>query len=519
MMLYKNMMIEWELFSKTLFLKRIQELATNLWVAGIYFFDDHGNCQISRGFSSNSICKAFDSCGGFEGHCLKIHQEHVKIISKTHKPALYKCSAGLRGVAVPIMFDRQYAGAMVGCGVYSDQEIDAGKIQYIISLKDAGVDETRVDQFYRDFDVARRLCSDNFKKFMDLGVEYIKSVYLSRDKVNLVLPKVDKINKQTKSRFKGIVSVSKAMDDIFFLLEGVKDSKSPMLIEGETGTGKELLAAYVHYKSPCKEKIFMVQSCFEMTEDILRDLLFGYKKDEFDSGINDKVGLPDIAEGGTLVFDEIGDMDLEVQGLLLRVLDDGGYNLEGGIEQKRTNVRVIATTNKNLTKLAEDGLFRKDLLFRINDLHIKIPPIRMRKDDILPIADYFLDTFAEMFCIAKKGLNPMVSEYMVKYDWPGNVRELKSFVKHLIKVAWNDKVIDRCHIPDNYLQNDVRESDEKNEVFDGANLRDSLKVYEKSFIQRELQKANWNKTNTAKVLGLSRATLNTKIELLKIKRV
>ncbi len=124
------------------------------------------------------------------------------------------------------------------------------------------------------------------------------------------------------------------------------------------------------------------------------------------------------------------------------------------MEQKRINVRVIATTNKNLKKLSEEGLFRKDLLFRINDIHIKIPPIRMRKDDILPIADYFLDTYAEMYAIDKKKLNPMVSEAMAKYSWPGNVREIKNFVKRLIKAAWNDKVIDRCHIPDNYLQND-----------------------------------------------------------------
>ena len=519
MMLYKKMMIEWDLVRKTLFLKRIQELAMNLWIAGIYFFDDHGNCQISRGFSQNTICKAFDSCGGIGGRCLKIHQEHVSIISKTHKPVLYKCLAGLTGVAVPIMFEGKYAGAMVGCGVYSDQEIAAGEAQHVVCLKDAGVDEATVDLFYRDFEITRKLCSDNFKKFMDLGVEYIKSVYLSHNKVNRSSLKADIINKQTKSRVRGIVSVSKVMDDIFFLLEGVHESKCPMLIEGETGTGKELLAAYVHYKSPRKEKMFMVQSCLDMTEDIFKNILFGYKKNDFESGIGDKVWFSEVADGGTLVFDEIGDMDLKVQKILLRVLEDGGYTLERGMGLKRVNVRIIATTNRNLKKLAEEGLFRKDLLFRINDLHIKIPPIRVRKDDILPITDYFLETFAEMFNIPKKELNPMVSEYMVKYTWPGNVRELKSFVKHLIKAAWNDKVIDRRHIPDNYFQDDVSGSDDINDSFDGGNLRDSLRVYEKSFIQRELQRANWNKTNTAKVLGLSRATLNTKIELLKIKRV
>ncbi len=520
MMLYKNMMIEWDLAKKALFIKKIQEIALDWWVAGIYFFDDHGNCQISRGFSPNSICEAFDSCGGTGGNCLKIHKEHLKTLRKTYKPVLYKCLAGFEGVAVPIMFDGKYAGAMVGCGVYSRQEIAAGKAMYIRNLKDAGIDDTTVYQFYRDFEKTSKLCSDYFKKFMDLGIEYIKSVYLSHNKDNLINSKAVVVNKQSKNRFNGIVTVSKAMDDIFFLLEGVQDSKCPMLIEGETGTGKELLAAYVHYKSPCKEKMFMVQNCFEMTENILKDLLFCHKGDDFDLGCSqDRVGLLEIAEGGTLVFDEIGDMDLNVQGMLLKILEDGVYTAEGGIDQKRVNVRVIATTNKNLKKLSEEGLFRKDLLFRINDIHIKIPPIRMRRDDILPIADYFLETFAEMFVIAKKELNPMVAEYMIKYSWPGNVRELKNFVKRLIKAAWNEKVIDRSHIPDNYLQNDVRASDDTNESYDSGNLRDSLRVYEKSFIQRELQKANWNKTNTARTLGLSRATLNSKIEQLKIKRV
>ncbi|MGR3318424.1 MAG: sigma 54-interacting transcriptional regulator [Candidatus Anammoxibacter sp.] len=225
------------------------------------------------------------------------------------------------------------------------------------------------------------------------------------------------------------------------------NSENPVLIDGETGTGKEFVAAAVHYNSPRRDKIFVIQNCSAFSDILLSSDLFGHEKDSFKGAILDKKGMFEIADGGTLFLDEIGDMNIDVQTKLLRVMEDGTFYTVGGTEQKKVNVRIITVTNKELEKQVEKGLFRKDLFYRINTMHITVPPLRERKDDILLLANYFIEIYAEILNSEKKELSQEVIEQLLEYKWPGNVRELKNFIDRLIIISGRERVIKLTHLP------------------------------------------------------------------------
>ncbi len=180
-------------------------------------------------------------------------------------------------------------------------------------------------------------------------------------------------------KYKGIIGVSQAMANAFDTLELIKNIESPVLIEGESGVGKELIAAAIHYNSLCKNKMFIIQNCSTFSDTLLSSELFGHEKGSFTGAALEKKGLFEIADGGTLFLDEVGDMSIEDQGKLLRVLENGTFYRVGGVDQKRVDVRIIAATNKELEKQVEKGLFRADLFYRINTIRINIPYLSCKK--------------------------------------------------------------------------------------------------------------------------------------------
>jgi transcriptional regulator with PAS, ATPase and Fis domain len=315
-----------------------------------------------------------------------------------------------------------------------------------------------------------------------------------------------------------MIGTSPAIKRVFDTLELIERSERPVLIEGESGTGKELIAAAIHYNSLRKDKIFIIQNCSAFSDTLLNSELFGHEKGSFTGALSEKKGLFEIADKGTLFLDEIGDMNMEIQARLLRVLEDGSFYRVGGTEQKKVNVRIIAATNKPLKELIEQGLFRKDLFYRINTIHITLPPLRERKEDVVLLIDYFLDYYAISCHGGKKEIHQEVRELLQSYPWPGNVRELKNQIERLVLLSGTSKTIETEHIPREILANLYPGLHSQWHYSKHMKLANACKALEKTMVSDALKRAQWNKTFASRELGISRASLNNKIAEFNIQR-
>jgi transcriptional regulator with PAS, ATPase and Fis domain len=319
------------------------------------------------------------------------------------------------------------------------------------------------------------------------------------------------LNRNYNEKYKSIIGKSPAIINIFDTLELIENSEGSILLEGETGTGKELIAAAIHYNSVRKDKAFIIQSCSSFSDTILSSELFGHEKGAFTGAVSEKKGLFEIADGGTLFLDEIGDISIDVQGKLLRVLQNGTFYRVGSTVERAVDVRIITATNKDLSKMVEEGLFRRDLLFRINTHRIKIPPLRERKGDTKLLFFSFLEHYIDKKDIGKKRLNPELIKILNDHNWPGNVRELRNTVESLVTMSSNSTTIEPEH-----LQLEVTETALKwpstGDHGEGKKLQYVVQSTDREMVRNVLQKVNWNKTRAAITLGISRASLNRRIE-------
>lgn len=294
---------------------------------------------------------------------------------------------------------------------------------------------------------------------------------------------------------KEIIGESKPMKELKYMIEKVADSNLPVLILGESGTGKDLVANALHYQSLRRDKPFIPVNSGAIPGELLESELFGYVKGAFTGAQANKKGLVEIANGGTLFLDEIGDMDPALQVKLLRFLDTGEFRPVGSTMTKKVDVRVIAATNKNLQEAISKGSFREDLYYRLSVVTIHVPPLRERGEDILLLAEYYL----KMHKNNKKELAEETKEFLLNYDFPGNVRELINFIDRGVLLAKEDKIYPRDLLP-----NLSDESPEKKGI--------SLEDVEKEHILEILNYTNWNKQKAAKLLGIGLRTLYRKIE-------
>lgn len=299
-----------------------------------------------------------------------------------------------------------------------------------------------------------------------------------------------------------IIGESESIKNIIKLAERAANSESNILLEGETGTGKELFAEYIHKNSARKDKPFVAINCASLPDQLMESELFGYEKGAFTDAKTSKQGLVEIANGGTLFLDEIGEMSLSLQPKLLRFLENGEFRRVGGITNLSSSVRVIGATNKNLMQEAENKNFRRDLLFRLNVITLTIPPLRERQGDVLLLADYFLQKKSSVRSV--KRLSEESKKELMRYNFPGNVRELEHIIERAI-IFSDGEIIQPKDL--NIPKDDF---DFSNFVKDDGSLV-SLEELERSHIKRALDQYNWNRENTSRVLGISQKTLYSKI--------
>ncbi len=314
-----------------------------------------------------------------------------------------------------------------------------------------------------------------------------------------------------------IIGESPSMREIFRLIERVADSDSTIVIQGETGTGKGLVARAIHEKSYRRNKPFVSINCGAIPENLLESELFGHVKGAFTGAVTSKPGKFELANGGTLFLDEIGDMSLDLQVKLLRVLEENEFERVGGCTTIKTNVRIIAATHRNLEEAVEQGRFREDLYYRLYVIPITVAPLRERKADIPLLAHHFLKLLNEKKGARVSGLSEQTVKLMVAYSWPGNVRELRNLVERLVVLVREGEVYPR-DLPAKMRDVAFDEQEEESDVptaelpEEGICLTTAVSEFEKALIAKSLQRANGVKKSAARLLKIKRTTLVEKIK-------
>jgi transcriptional regulator with PAS, ATPase and Fis domain len=326
----------------------------------------------------------------------------------------------------------------------------------------------------------------------------------------------DKI--QSRYRFSKIIGESLKMQQVFSLMEKILDSDATILITGETGCGKELIAQAIHYNGRFKGGEFVALNCAALPENLLESELFGYAAGAFTGATKDKKGLMEIASGGTLFLDEIADMPAGIQAKLLRALQEGEIRPLGSTKSVRIAPRIIAATNCDLREMVAHGRFREDLYYRLCIFPIELPPLRERTEDLPALLQHFLNRFSKRYEKEISGFAPAALEILLQYDYPGNVRELKNLVERMVLLVDTGRSILPDAIPEHVREKVPHESSTVPAQQSDGRLKEMVKEYEASLIRDKLALLNWNQTKAAEELNIPRRTLIDKIKRYHIKR-
>lgn len=314
---------------------------------------------------------------------------------------------------------------------------------------------------------------------------------------------------QEKYGFHNIVGKSKKMQEIYKIITKVAPTDSTVLIYGQSGTGKELIARAIHFNSPRRERQFVPVDCAVLSENLLESELFGHIRGSFTGAVTTKLGLFEIADGGTVFLDEVGNISLSIQAKLLRVLQEREFTPVGGTKSKKVDIRLIAATNKDLEKMMKEGTFREDLYYRLNIVPIYLPPLKEREEDIPLLAIHFLKKYSEQMGKKIRGFSPEAMEKLLRYQWPGNVRELENIIERTV-VMMEEEMVRPEHIilPGQKKQEEgypyiPMTTEELKEV--KKQLREkAVEEIEKAFVLNALERNQWNVTKASEEVGMLR---------------
>jgi two-component system nitrogen regulation response regulator GlnG len=378
----------------------------------------------------------------------------------------------------------------------------------------------------------KRGAYDYITKPFDLDT--LDAIILKAQKASTASAEIQRLKEELKDHYhldRAIIGKSKPMQEIYKVLGRVAPADVTVLITGESGTGKELVARALHFNSPRLGKAFLALNCAAIPSELLESELFGYEKGAFTGATERKIGKFEQASGGTLFLDEIGDMPLDLQAKLLRVLQEKEITRTGGNTAIAVDVRIVAATNQNLEEKVREKQFREDLYYRLNVVPISIPPLRERRNDIPLLVEYFLSRLPKELNVLVQGCTKEALDLLKNHDWPGNVRELENALRRAALLS-SDPFLSPGDFPDLIPQAGGRETDESLEALIGNKLRATFtqmdvqeldNLYEMVLAQMErpliriiLEKTRYNQVRAAEILGINRNTLRKKIQLLDI---
>ncbi len=324
--------------------------------------------------------------------------------------------------------------------------------------------------------------------------------------------KIIPIKLPSKDIFKDIIGRGAAMQRIFRMVEKVAESDTTILLNGETGTGKGMIARAIHQASGRYNKPFVQINCGATPEGLLESEFFGYRRGAFTGAVADKPGKFELAQGGTIFMDEIGDMSADLQVKVLRVLEEGEFERVGDNTTIQSDARIIAATHRDLEEEVQKENFREDLFYRLYVIPIMLPTLKERKSDIPSLVSHFMSHFAQKMDMPPASISDEAMDILVNYSWPGNVRELKNLVERLV-VLHEGEAIAPQDLPEKIRAENTRPAREKTDVSgSGISFSTAVSEFEKALIVSALEKSNWVKNRAAQLLKIKRTTLVEKIK-------
>ena len=339
---------------------------------------------------------------------------------------------------------------------------------------------------------------DNGPKFLAIIQQALKTQQLEKEVIDLRKEVVEKYS------FPNIIGRDPKMLSIYELIGRISQTDKTVLIQGESGTGKDLIAKTIHYNSPRRNKPLVTVNCGALTETLLSSELFGHTRGAFTGAVKDTIGRFQAADGGTLILEEIGEVPLQTQKVYLRVLEEKKLEPVGSNRTRKVDVRIIVTTNRNLREEVIKGTFRKDLYYRLSILSLVVPSLRDRISDLPFLVDYFLKKFQEGKTLFK--IEPKVLEYLKTLSWPGNIRELANVIQHMMTFC-NNNAITMNDLPPSLFSLDKLDKDERDNDKGKIDLVKMVSDLEKKWILNKLEEAGWNKEKSRKLLGITRRML------------
>jgi two-component system response regulator HupR/HoxA len=504
--------VRWDEFDKIHVIRKLREIVGKWWKIQLNFTDQKG---LLRGVPDgkffnplNHVCTAItNNAKGFEG-CRGTARTTTASMTNSKGVKVSSCHAGFSTVSVPIRVNGQFVGTVFGDGFLLEETAAQQKIAIKQYMERAFPDKrSEVSSWVNELPVLSAKDLDYLTELVNLVVE---EIVMTHKTINDQEDTVNELRNQLTNRygFHNMIGKSAPMQNLYRLLERVANSDATVLVQGENGTGKELIAKAVHFNSPRKKNRFIPVNCGAFNENLLESELFGHVKGSFTGAIKDKKGLFEEADGGTLFMDELGETSMAMQVKLLRVLQDGTYTPVGSSQVRKSNVRVVAATNRDLAKMVKDGTFREDLFYRLNVINVTVPPLRERRDDIKLLCDHFLAAHAKGSSKPVKVISSECMEVLMNYEWPGNVRELENEIERLCVLAGDDKEI-LAEFLSPRITNLVK-SGNSGIKFAGS-LKGTMEEVEKQMISEGLVKHRYNRSRLARELGMSRASLISKI--------
>lgn len=505
-------MINWDEFEHIHVIKKLKHILSAWWNIDVVFTDERGHL---KGYERGKTAMANPGCPAYlakDSACDNLAEMVVKTIDdlrlSENRYSVRKWDmTGWDCAIFPITIDNDFMGCVVAMGFLKDQSP-----QRLSEIRE------RMTAFGCSNDlieacISKVKCLDgpDREHFVELVELVAQEVITLHVEITSRENRIRELNKELGSRYKydNMIGKSKPMQSLYSLLDKIKQADSTVLVQGENGTGKELIAKAIHYNSMRKDKPFVIQNCSAFNDNLLESELFGHVKGSFTGAQRDKKGLFEMADKGTFFLDEIGDTSPTMQVKLLRVIQEGTFIQVGGVETKKVDVRIVAATNRNLKEMVEQGTFREDLYYRLNVINIRVPPLRERKEDIPILSEFFLSKSAEKGA-PKKILTKRALEKLYDYPWPGNVRELQNEMERVVVLSGVENKITA-----DMLSPKILEIADKGKV-QGARvhgkLKDALEELERDLIKEGLRRTGWNKSKLAKELGISRAGLIMKVE-------
>ncbi len=507
-------MINWDDFEHIHVIKKLKHILHAWWNIDIVFTDERGHL---KGFEGDKIAYANPAVNylvnkeSTQNSLAELVANSIQDLRQSSNRYLIKKwdAAGFDVCVFPIIIENDFVGTVVAMGFFKDAQIAMRVAEVRERLAAFGCTNELIEKSVSKFQYVDDSNRQHFCELVELVAQEIVTLHVE---ISSRENKITELNKELGNRFKydNMMGKSKPMQSLYALMDKIKFADSTVMVQGENGTGKELIAKSIHYNSHRKDKAFVIQNCSAFNDNLLESELFGHIKGSFTGALKDKKGLFEMADKGTFFLDEIGDTSPQMQVKLLRVLQEGTFTPVGSTEMRKVDVRIVAATNRNLREMVEQGTFREDLYYRLNVINIRVPPLRERKEDIPLLVEYFLTKASESSHKPKKTLMGRAIEKLYDYPWPGNVRELQNEIERLCVLAGDDQKIGH-----EILSPKILELGEKTKVQGSrlhGKLKDALEELEREMIKEGLRRTGWNKSKLAKELGISRAGLIMKVE-------